>query len=223
VTFEASRAYFGEKAFLSGNPVRAEFFAPNPEAASPRTTETVAPPRVRVLVFGGSQGAHAINLAMAEAASRLATASPPLAITHQTGTADLDTVREAYRRAGVDARVEPFLYAMHHEMAGADLVVCRGGATTIAELTAAGRPAILIPLPTATDDHQRTNAQALEAVGAARVLDQRDLGGARLAQEIVTLAAAPAQRAQMAAAARALARPDAARIIVDRVLALAAG
>jgi UDP-N-acetylglucosamine--N-acetylmuramyl-(pentapeptide) pyrophosphoryl-undecaprenol N-acetylglucosamine transferase len=224
VTFEDSTVFFGAKAFLSGNPVRAEFFAPDERSAPP--APDAPPPPVRVLVFGGSQGAHAINMAMADAAPRLARAALPLAITHQTGAGDLEMVRDAYRRAGIDARVEPFLHAMDREMTSADLVVCRAGATTLAELTAAGRPSILIPLPTATDDHQRKNAEALAAAGAARVLDQRDLGGARLAEElaeeIVAMASEPAPRARMAAAARGLARPDAARLIVDRILALAA-
>ena len=142
----------------------------------------------RVLVFGGSQGAHAINMAMVEAAPRLAAAAPRLAITHQTGERDLEMVRDGYRRAGLEARVEPFLFAMDREMKAADLVVCRAGATTLAELTAAGRPAILIPLPTATDDHQRKNAEALVTQGAARMIEQRELTGERLAAEIVALA-----------------------------------
>jgi UDP-N-acetylglucosamine--N-acetylmuramyl-(pentapeptide) pyrophosphoryl-undecaprenol N-acetylglucosamine transferase len=110
---------------------------------------------------------------------------------------------------------------MHREMGDADLIVCRAGATTLAELTAAGRAAILVPLPTATDDHQRRNAEALARQGAARVVEQRDLEPGRLAGEIVTLARDADGRARMAAAARRMARPDAARVIVDRVLALA--
>ena len=98
-------------------------------------------------------------MAMVEAAARLAAAAPRLAITHQTGERDLEMVRDGYRRAGLEARVEPFLFAMDREMKSADLVVCRAGATTLAELTAAGRPSILVPLPTATDDHQRRNAR----------------------------------------------------------------
>jgi UDP-N-acetylglucosamine--N-acetylmuramyl-(pentapeptide) pyrophosphoryl-undecaprenol N-acetylglucosamine transferase len=111
-----------------------------------------------------------------------------VAITHQTGERDVEMVRDGYRRAGLEARVEPFLFAMDREMKSADLVICRAGATTLAELTAAGRPSILIPLPTATDDHQRKNAEALVAKGAARAIDQRELTGERLAAEIVALA-----------------------------------
>jgi UDP-N-acetylglucosamine--N-acetylmuramyl-(pentapeptide) pyrophosphoryl-undecaprenol N-acetylglucosamine transferase len=117
--------------------------------------------------------------------------------------------------------VEPFLYSMDREMKTADLVVCRAGATTLAELTAAGRPAILVPLPTATDDHQRKNAEALVSAGAARMLEQRELTGDRLAADLLELAGDQELRRRMSGAARRLARPDAARIIVDRVIALA--
>jgi len=214
VTYEESLATFGSKAFVAGNPVRPEFFAPGSDAPA-------ASGRTRVLVFGGSQGAHAINVAMAEAAAPLAAATPGVDVTHQTGERDLAMVREAYAAAGLAARVEPFLYEMDREMRAADVIVCRAGATTLAELTAAGRAAILIPLPTATDDHQRKNADALARQGAARVIDQRELTGARLVEALLGLARDGAARNRMAEAARGLARPDAARVIVDKVLALA--
>jgi UDP-N-acetylglucosamine--N-acetylmuramyl-(pentapeptide) pyrophosphoryl-undecaprenol N-acetylglucosamine transferase len=229
VTYQESARFFGSKAFVSGNPVRPEFFQNEgayghhgDESSRGRDEDSaVSPSRTaRVLVFGGSQGAHAINVAMVEAAPRLA-AEPRVAITHQTGERDLEVVRDSYRRAGLEARVEPFLFAMDREMKAADLVVCRAGATTIAELTAAGRAAILVPLPTATDDHQRKNALALVRQGAAHMLDQRELSGDRLAAEIVAFADNAEERRQVGEAARRLARPDAARVIVDRVLALA--
>jgi UDP-N-acetylglucosamine--N-acetylmuramyl-(pentapeptide) pyrophosphoryl-undecaprenol N-acetylglucosamine transferase len=160
---------------------------------------------------------------MVAAAADLAAATVPVEITHQTGVRDLDLVRSAYGRAGVTARVEPFLYEMHREMSAADVLVCRAGATTLAEIAAAGRAAILIPLPTATDDHQRRNADVLAAAGAADVMDQRDVTGSRLAARIVDLAGDAARRERMAAAVRAMARPDAADRIVDRVVELAAG
>ena len=224
VTYAESVPFFGRKAFVAGNPVRPEFFEggtvpPAQEAYEHRGTP---PGAARVLVFGGSQGAHAINVAMVEAAPRLAAATPRLAITHQTGERDLDMVRDGYRTAGLDARVEPFLYAMDLEMKAADLVICRAGATTLAELTAAGRPSILIPLPTATDDHQRRNADALVAQGAAVMVEQAGLTGDRLAAEVTALAADAGRRAEMSARARRVARPDAARVIVDKVLELAA-
>jgi len=229
ITYEESARFFGSKAFVSGNPVRPEFFQNEgayghhgDESSRGRDGDSAGSPSrtARVLVFGGSQGAHAINVAMVEAAPRLA-AEPRVAITHQTGERDLEVVRHSYRRAGLEARVEPFRFAMDREMKAADLVVCRAGATTIAELTAAGRAAILVPLPTATDDHQRKNALALVRQGAAHMLDQRELSGDRLAAEIVAFADNAEERRQVGEAARRLARPDAARVIVDRVLALA--
>jgi UDP-N-acetylglucosamine--N-acetylmuramyl-(pentapeptide) pyrophosphoryl-undecaprenol N-acetylglucosamine transferase len=175
---------------------------------------------MRVLVFGGSQGAHAINVSMAEAAPQLAAHGSQLRIVHQTGERDLEMVRAAYRKAGIEAEVEPFLYDMGRQLARADVVVCRAGATTLAEITAAGKAAILIPLPTATDDHQRKNAEALAAAGGAEVLLQQHAGGATLAERILALVADRDRRVRIAAAARALARPDAARVIVDRALEL---
>jgi UDP-N-acetylglucosamine--N-acetylmuramyl-(pentapeptide) pyrophosphoryl-undecaprenol N-acetylglucosamine transferase len=210
VTFESTLPYFGRRGFVAGNPVRPEFFDDGP--AAPHD----GPPRI--LIFGGSQGAHAINMAMVEAAPKLAAHPGGLAVTHQTGDRDLERVRDGYRRAGLEARVEPFLYAMDREMKEADLVVCRAGATTLAELTAAGKPSVLVPLPTAADDHQRRNAEALAASGAAELLEQSEMTGDTLADRIAGLAADPSRRRAMSGAARKLAKPDAARVIVDRVL-----
>jgi UDP-N-acetylglucosamine--N-acetylmuramyl-(pentapeptide) pyrophosphoryl-undecaprenol N-acetylglucosamine transferase len=211
VTYESTVPYFGRSGFVAGNPVRPEFFDPAP-------TQSDGPPRV--LIFGGSQGAHAINLALVAAAPKLAAYPGGLAVTHQTGERDLERVRDEYRRAGFTARVEPFLFAMDREMKSADLVVCRAGATTLAELTAAGRPALLVPLPTAADDHQRKNAQVLAAAGAAEMVEQEGLTGDRLAARIMALASDPVRRQAMSEAARRFARPDAARVIVHRVLEL---
>ena len=218
VTFDSTTSFFRGRGFVSGNPVRPEFLAEDP--AGPVPADGARPPRV--LIFGGSQGAQAINMAMVEAAPWLAAHGAGFAITHQTGARDLERVRDAYRDAGLDVRVEPFLYEMSREMRAADLVVCRAGATTLAELTAAGKPAVLIPLPTAADDHQRKNAEVLAAAGAAELLPQDGLTGRLLGERIVSLAQDPDRRRTMAEAARGLARPDAARVIVDRALELAA-
>src|SRR5216684_7577810 len=253
VTFESTCAFFGSKAFVSGNPVRPEFLdvvreggepgargdAPDasgdasgasreasgasgdaPGASGEASGASGDASGARVLVFGGSQGAHAINVAMVEAAAELAAGSLPLRLTHQTGERDLEMVRDAYRHAGLDADVQPFLYDMARRIAGADLIVCRSGATTLAEITAAGKAAILIPLPAATDDHQRKNAETLASVGAARLLPQAEMTGPELARRILELAADAGARARIARAARALAKPDAARVIVDRALKL---
>jgi UDP-N-acetylglucosamine--N-acetylmuramyl-(pentapeptide) pyrophosphoryl-undecaprenol N-acetylglucosamine transferase len=214
VTFASTVSFFGRRGFVAGNPVRPEFFT-----SDERTRVDTDREKVRVLIFGGSQGAHAINMAMVAAAPRLAAAGG-LDITHQTGERDLELVRRAYREAGVQARVEPFLFAMADEMKRADVIVCRGGATTIAEFTAAGRAAIVIPLPTAADDHQRKNAQVLADGGAAEVIDERELSGAVLADRLIALAADSPRRTAIAAAARRFARPDAAKVIVDKALEL---
>ena len=218
VTWGETAKYFKGKAFVSGNPVRAEFLQ-TVEGTNAATEHNGGTRPARVLIFGGSQGAHAINVAMVAAAPRLA-ADGGVDITHQTGERDVELVRDGYRDAGLPARVEPFLFAMDREMRRADLVVSRAGATTIAELTAAGRAAILIPLPTATDDHQKKNAQVLADAGAAELIEQKDLSGALLAERVLGLARDPARRQAIAEAARRFARPDAAKVIVDRALAL---
>ena len=221
VTWPETAAHFGDRAFVSGNPVRAEFLqqVEGTDAAAERDERGTGP--ARVLIFGGSQGAHAINVAMVAAAPELVRRHPGLQIVHQTGAADLDMVNGGYQRAGVEARVEPFLYAMDREMNAADLVISRAGATTLAELAAAARPAVLVPLPTAADDHQRKNAEATARAGAAVVLEQQTLTGASLAAEVSRLIGDPGLRARMSAAAHALAKPDAARVIAARVIALA--
>ena len=212
VTYESSLAYFGGKGFVSGNPVRPEFL--NVDDAGINAVN------VRVLILGGSQGAHAINMAVVEAAPRLA-AVASLSVVCQTGTRDFDVVREAFGRSGVQGRVERFIDAMDREVSAAGLIVARAGATTLAEITAAGRPAILIPLPTATDDHQRRNADALQVAGAAEIIEQKGLTGELLASRILALAGDREKRLAMSAVARRLARPEAAERIVDAVLALA--
>jgi UDP-N-acetylglucosamine--N-acetylmuramyl-(pentapeptide) pyrophosphoryl-undecaprenol N-acetylglucosamine transferase len=218
VSFESTERFFGAKAFVSGNPVRPEFLA----TAGPQRERTLDEQTsvTRILVFGGSQGAHAINVAMVEAAARLAAGNPAVHLTHQTGERDVEMVRTAYRQAGLSADVEPFLYDMGRQLGQADVVVCRAGATTLAEIAAAGKAAILVPLPTATDDHQRRNAEALAAAGAADVLLQAEMSGDVLAGRILALAGDRARRRRMAVAARSLARPDAAKVIVDRALEL---
>ena len=217
VTFESTTAFFGPRAFVSGNPVRPEFLAP--AAPIEESGADGRSPDVQVLVFGGSQGAHAINVAMVEAAKELAARIPHLRLTHQTGERDLEMVRSAYEQAGVAADAAAFFDDMARRIGRADLIVCRAGATTLAEVTAAGKPSILVPLPTATDDHQRQNAESLAQAGAAEVLLQ-PMTGRALADRIAALAEDGGRRARMARAARALAKPDAARVIVDRALQL---
>jgi UDP-N-acetylglucosamine--N-acetylmuramyl-(pentapeptide) pyrophosphoryl-undecaprenol N-acetylglucosamine transferase len=218
LTYESTQPFFGSKAFVSGNPVRPEFLTGLQSETEPdRDGEASS---ARVLVFGGSQGAHAINVAMVEAAEKLASRSPHLRFTHQTGERDVEMVRAAYRQAGLAADVAAFFDDMGRRLGWADLIVCRAGATTLAEITAAGKAAILVPLPTATDDHQRRNAEALAAAGAADVLLQSGLTGCTLAERILALAADRGSRTRMSATALAMGRPGAARMIVDRALLL---
>ena len=214
VTFESSIAYFGTKGFVSGNPIRQEFLHVDDAA--------VHADNLRVLIVGGSQGAHAINVAVAEAAERLAGSgdAPAISVVCQTGARDFDMVRQAFERSGMQGRVERFIDAMDREVRDAGLIVARAGATTLAEITAAGRPSILIPLPTAADDHQRKNAEALQAAGAAEVIDQKTLTGELLVNRIRALAGDKSRRIAMSASARRLARPDAADRIVEVVLQL---
>ncbi len=219
VNFEEALTYFPRTGFVAGNPVRPEFFPAQNEEANDQSNE----PRdaARILIFGGSQGAHAINVAMVEAAAGLAASGTRLAITHQTGERDLDLVRAAYQRAGVEARVEAFIFQIDGEMKAADVVVSRSGATTLSELAASGRPAILVPLPTSTDDHQRKNAAVVAKAGAAVVIEERELKTGALGQALTMLLADPERRREMGRAATRLARPDAAARIADRVEQLA--
>jgi UDP-N-acetylglucosamine--N-acetylmuramyl-(pentapeptide) pyrophosphoryl-undecaprenol N-acetylglucosamine transferase len=214
VNYDTTRPYFGERAFVAGNPVRREFFAIGDKPAG-----SGGP---RVLVLGGSQGAHAINEAMVGAAPILAARVPGLSILHQTGARDLETVRTRYSEVGIDARAEAFLDPVVDAVRDADIVVCRAGATTLAELAAAGRTGVLIPFPAATDDHQRKNALVLANAQAAVLLDQRDLTPEVLAETLTRLLEDPNRLASMRRAVRAFARPDAAELIASKIQELAA-
>jgi UDP-N-acetylglucosamine--N-acetylmuramyl-(pentapeptide) pyrophosphoryl-undecaprenol N-acetylglucosamine transferase len=218
VSYEETLRFFPRTGFVSGNPVR-QAFVDGSGRDEPRPAEG----KVRVLIVGGSQGARAVNEAMRAAAPALAAHAASLALTHQTGERDLARVREAYAAAGLAATVEPFFDDVQARMAAADLVVSRAGASTLAELTILGKPMVLVPLPTAADDHQRKNAVALAQAGAADVVEERELSGERLAERIVALAGDPARRARMADASRRLGRPDAAARVADRIAALAGG
>ncbi|MCH2252692.1 MAG: undecaprenyldiphospho-muramoylpentapeptide beta-N-acetylglucosaminyltransferase [Vicinamibacterales bacterium] len=209
VSHDVALPHFYGKGFVSGNPVRAAFFEPAPQATAKRA-------EVHLLVLGGSQGAHAINVAMMAAAPLLVGGSVPVVVTHQTGDRDHGAVRRVYAEAGLPARVEPFLDDMVDAMRDADVVLCRAGATTLAEIAAVGRVALLVPLPGAADAHQWLNADVLVRAGAADVVPQAGMTGAMLAERLLQLAGDGERRRRMATAARALARPDAAGVIVDR-------
>ncbi|MDO9309867.1 MAG: undecaprenyldiphospho-muramoylpentapeptide beta-N-acetylglucosaminyltransferase [Deltaproteobacteria bacterium] len=171
----------------------------------------------KLFIFGGSQGAHAINMAMVEALPLLKESRDKLVITHQTGEKDCEEVAGAYRAAGIDARVTPFISDMASEYSKADLVICRAGATTIAEVTACGKTCLFIPFPHAVDDHQRRNAEALLKKDACFMLLEQELTGKRLAETITELAADSGKVKRTAELAFGMARLDAARIIVDQM------
>jgi UDP-N-acetylglucosamine--N-acetylmuramyl-(pentapeptide) pyrophosphoryl-undecaprenol N-acetylglucosamine transferase len=215
---EAARAHFARnRCIVTGNPVRPEFVA---SAAEPSTAGPPAPDgRLRLLVFGGSRGARTLNRAVCGAAADWTGPEGP-ALWLQTGRDDLAMVRNAYAAGGDRVRVEPFIEAMPAALRWADLVICRSGAMTLAELQAVGRPAILVPFPHATDDHQTGNALQLAERGAARVLADADCDGPRLVALVAELTADRAALRQMAAAAQSLARPDAAERIARDLLVL---
>ena len=206
--YDEARASFGAKGVLTGNPVRGGFAAL--PARQPREPLTL-------LAFGGSQGSRALNRALVAALPSLP-GPERLRIVHQTGPALRDEVAAAYRAVKRPDEVVAFVDDMPRRFGEADLVLSRSGATTCAELCAAGKAAILLPFAGAADDHQTTNARTLEASGAARVLDERQLSGEGLARAIGDLIGAPQALAAMGAAARRLGRPDAAARVADLLL-----
>jgi UDP-N-acetylglucosamine--N-acetylmuramyl-(pentapeptide) pyrophosphoryl-undecaprenol N-acetylglucosamine transferase len=211
----ASPAFPAEKVRVVGTPIRREFLMNtlSPPVAKPEG-------RRHLLIFGGSQGAKALNTAAIEAVPALLAQHPSLTVTHQTGEADHARVREAYQRAGISVEVVPFIYDMPATINAADVVVARAGAMTVAELTACGKPAILIPLPTAIYDHQAKNAKVMEDAGAALVIAQAQLDGRTLAQELASILGNPATLRAMGAASLSLRRMDAAEAIVRECYAL---
>src|SRR5579864_755578 len=204
--FEETAHRFGGKAIATGCPVRKEFFA-----AEPRQPH--AP--FHILITGGSRGALPINRAMIDTLDLLAAKKNQLFVVHQTGERDYNAVRVAYARREFNAEVSPFIGNMAERFAQADLIICRSGAITVAEVGAAGRAAIFIPFAAATDSHQLRNAQAMQQAGAACVIEQRDLTPQRLASEIFSLLDQPGRIREMQQRARALARPRAVEDIVD--------
>jgi UDP-N-acetylglucosamine--N-acetylmuramyl-(pentapeptide) pyrophosphoryl-undecaprenol N-acetylglucosamine transferase len=217
LAFESAADSFNRsKVRMVGTPVRQEFLAPSGTSETPSLIGS----RVHLLIFGGSQGARAINSAVLDGLTSLMSRMPNVMITHQTGEADYRRVQEAYAKLGAQAEVTPFLYDMPTVLRSADLVVARAGAMTIAELTACGKPAILIPLPTAIYDHQMKNARAMEAAGGAVVLSQSDLTGSKLSESISAIVQDTARLQAMSAKSRAMRRIDAGEAIVRECYAL---
>ena len=213
VSFEETRATFGNAARVVGNPVRRSFV----DAAKLALTdpEGFDSTTQRILVMGGSQGARTLNRIVPEAIAKLGVHARSIEVVHQTGAAMKDEVEAHYRVLGVNAQVVPFIDDVARAYTNASLVVCRAGASTLAELCAVGRASILIPYPHAADDHQTKNAKSLEASGAALTFADQTVDADTLAMAMTRLFDEPAQRRAMSDAARRRGRPDAAASIVD--------
>ncbi len=205
--YEEARAFFGAKGILTGNPVRGGFAALPAKAHSTPMT---------LLAFGGSQGSRVLNEAMLAALAQLP-GPERLRIVHQTGAAMHPSVQAAYAKAGRLAEVLPFLDDMEARFAQADLIVSRSGATTCAELSVAGKAALLVPFAAAANDHQRINAQALRDAGAALMLEEKELSGTTLAAAVAALVDAPERIQAMETASRRLGKADAAARVADLV------
>jgi UDP-N-acetylglucosamine--N-acetylmuramyl-(pentapeptide) pyrophosphoryl-undecaprenol N-acetylglucosamine transferase len=208
IHFEESRGFFRNPR-VTGVPVRQEFFAIPQRQFSPPGS---------VLVFGGSQGARVLNQTMIDAIPKWKELG--INIRHQTGERDFERIDVAYRQANFPAQVSKFIGDMPSAFAQADLVVCRSGASTVAEITAAGKPAIFVPFPFAADDHQLKNAEAMEKAGAGRLIREPDLTSERLGQTVAELLANSAELINMSANARRLSHPAAAREIAEMALTL---
>src|SRR5277367_771124 len=174
--YEVSAQVWGKKAVVTGCPVRSEFFS-----IAPRKLEKP----FRLLITGGSQGALPINRTFVDAMDRLAARKDELSIVHQTGDRDYNAVRTAYARREINAEVAPFLTNMAERFAWADVILCRAGAITAAEIAAAGRAAIFVPFGAATDSHQLRNAQEMQRAGAGRLISEKELTAERLTNEIL--------------------------------------
>jgi UDP-N-acetylglucosamine--N-acetylmuramyl-(pentapeptide) pyrophosphoryl-undecaprenol N-acetylglucosamine transferase len=217
LAFESAADSFNRsKVRVVGTPIRQAFL----EGIEQNREQSGSP---HLLIFGGSQGAKAMNAAVMEGLPDLMRQLPHLTVTHQTGESDHVRVVEAYRRAGIESQVMPFLYDMPVALREADLVVARAGAMTVAELTACGKPAILIPLPSAIYDHQTRNAKVMEAAGAAVVLPQSVLTGPLLVRTVASILRDPERLRVMSEASLSLRRVDAAEIIVRECYALMGG
>lgn len=205
---EAARFFSARKVQLIGNPIRAKLM-------DNYLRSRVAHERFGLLIFGGSQGARGLNQRVLEALEHLEDLKDQLHFLHQTGKRDLEEVRRGYEQKGFSAEVVEFIEDMSGAYARAELVICRAGATTLAELTVAKKASILVPFPFATDNHQEVNAQSLVEAGAALMFRESELTGKRLAEEIKALKASPERRQLMEKKAGLLGRPEAARELTE--------
>lgn len=209
LTYEQSRTGFDKrKVHVTGNPVRAAFSRALGPAAGKKTERGI-------LIFGGSQGAAAINQAIVSMLPMVKKLAVPVRIVHQAGEHDCEMVSRAYAACGVEAEVTPFITDMVSAYAAADLVICRAGATSLAEITVAGKASILVPFPLAADDHQTLNARAMVEAGAAVMIRQSELCAETLFAIVQNLLGDEHRIREMERQAKMLGRPDAAARIVD--------
>jgi UDP-N-acetylglucosamine--N-acetylmuramyl-(pentapeptide) pyrophosphoryl-undecaprenol N-acetylglucosamine transferase len=209
LTFPETKKWFPEKkSIASGNPVRAAFLTGIREAGKSSGKFTL-------LIFGGSQGAHSINLAVLDSLTYLTEIKDQLKVIHQTGSADIDSILLTYQSRGIDAEVLPFIMDMAQAFRSADLLICRAGATSIAEITASGKASVLIPFPHAVNDHQTKNAEALVKAGAAVLIREKDISGKTLAETIEKFYDHPELIREMEARSASLGNARAAADIVD--------
>ena len=214
LSFSETKKWFRkEKVSMTGNPIRTRFFMEKKNILRPQGLFTL-------LVFGGSQGAHTINQTMMAALDHLKPMKSRLKIVHQTGSKDLEEIRKAYQASGMNAEVLPFIMDMASAYQSADLLICRAGATSIAEITASGKAAILIPFPYAVEDHQTKNAEVLVRAGAAEMIPEKELSGQRLADVIKRYYEQPELLRQMEERSAGLGNVGAAADIVDACMIL---
>lgn len=217
LTYQESISFFpNAKTYLTGNPVRMQVLKGSIESAY--RLFSLEKSLFTVFIFGGSAGARSINMAMIEALNYLHDLRGKIQFLHQTGTKDYEHVREAYRKTGFKGTITPFIYQMGEAYAVADIVVSRAGATTLAELTALGKPALLIPYPYAAGQHQELNARKLLEMGAAKMILNRELKGEPLAESIRELFKNETMRREMQRISRSVGRPDACAKVVDIAL-----
>jgi len=217
ITYQESISYFPKaRTYLTGNPVRMQVLKGSVESAY--RLFSLDKSLFTIFIFGGSAGARSINMAMVDALNYLHDLRERIQFLHQTGTKDYEYVRESYRKTGFRGIIAPFIYQMGEAYALADIVISRAGATTLAELTALGKPAILIPYPFAAGQHQELNARKLVEMGAAKMIYNSELKGESLAENIRALFENETMRKDMQRISRSVGRPDACAKVVDIAL-----
>lgn len=214
LTYEQSKTFFPQIGVIfSGNPVRATFGAKSVRTKKERAYR-------QLLIFGGSQGAEAINKGVMDMLPQLQVMKDKVRILHQTGSRQMEEMKKAYEQFGIQAEVKSFIERMADAYADADLIICRAGATSLAEITAAGKAAVLIPYPWAANDHQLKNAHALEIEGAAVMIPERELSGAKLFTVVDNLLQDEKKLRQMEENSLRISKIDAAATIVDACVKL---